>query len=168
MRTFADDRGRNWALEVNGFTLERVEAACGVYLPALFDDGGKPLAGFLEDDRKVIAAAWELGRDRAEKDGLTLDDLKKSWGGEVADRATEAFIEGLIDFFRDPKRRGALRKLVAKWREVGGVVLDKAGRGLDAVTGEQMDAAAEEVIAGLRLRASANGSSVPSGNSAAS
>jgi hypothetical protein len=166
MRNFKDRNGKEWTLEVNGFTLERVEASCGVYLPGLFDDGGKSLGRFLEDDRKVRAAVWELCREQAEKDGLAHDDLKRTWFGDYADAATDALLGELVDFFPDPKRRTALRKGLEKLKTLGYAILDKAEGKADAITPEEIDAAAESAVE-ILTKYSVMRSSGSSGNSAA-
>lgn len=147
MRTFKDRDGYDWTLDVNGFTLERVKAEFKVYLPSLLADRGQALMEFLDDDCRLIGVIFELCRERAEKDGRTLDDLKRTWAGEWADVAAGAFIEELIDFFRDPKRRKALRELMEQYTNLRNKVIEEAMAELNAT---DVTKAAKEIVAKLK------------------
>ena len=97
------------------------------------------------------------------KAGLTIDVLG-AWNGETADAAIEAWLEELVGFFPDARRREALQKAIQSLRDLGTKVME---RGAAMLTPEAVDAAAEQTVAAIRQRLSASESGASSGNTPA-
>lgn len=133
MHCFKDQKGNAWPVVINLYAIEKVKAEHKVDLLGLFDRQAEPLGEFMTDDFAMCAVLYDLGQPDNEKAGRTPDDLKRAWGGETADAAADAFLEELIDFFRDPERRSRLRRLVAKFKEVGAAVLENRAKAVDEI-----------------------------------
>jgi hypothetical protein len=163
MRSFTDKNGKQWLVDITWLTVERVRAACGIDMPGLFDPQLDNYGKLLGDELKLIEVVYECCRSSAEKDGLTLDDLKATWQGEIADAAQEAWKEALIDFFRDPARRAALRTMLKTIEEVGEKVIERGTAELTTAASEPaFDAVWKLLKSGL-----ANGSNAASGSTPA-
>jgi hypothetical protein len=160
MRSFTDKNGKQWLVDITWLTVERVRAACGIDMPGLFDPHLDNYGKLLADELKLIEVVFECCRAAAEQEGLTLDDLKATWQGEIADAAYEAWKESLIDFFRDPARRTALRTMLKTIEEVGAKVLERGTAELTTAASEP----AFDAVWQLLKSGSANGSSAASGS----
>ncbi|TXH48568.1 MAG: hypothetical protein E6Q97_24485 [Desulfurellales bacterium] len=114
MTTFVDTAGRTWSIVVNYATVVRVQSETGVDLTKICDrtaatdrDLENPVTLF-----RVLCAAL---RPQLEERRLTPDDLGAALDEERAEAAALALYEGVIDFFRGPKRetlRRAFRKVI--------------------------------------------------------
>ena len=144
MKIFTDAAGRQWPFAINVYTVGRVKAALSLHLPSLFAENAKPLAELLSSEERLAAVIYELGREENEAAGRKFDDLAKLFAGEAADALTDLFLEELVDFFRDPKRRQALRQALKTMKEVGARLIDKSLA--SQPTAAEMDAAAEDLI----------------------
>lgn len=107
MKSFKDDSGSAWVISINVDSLERVAALAGIDLTKLFD-GQMELLGKLVDDLQwTCRVLWVLvgeGRTRAE--------FAAAMSGDTLERAINALIGDVIDFFPSPQRRQALRLAV--------------------------------------------------------
>jgi len=79
---------------------------------------------------------FALVKPETEAQGVSEPDFARGMAGDAIDRATEALVEGLADFFPSD-RRTLLRKAVAKLRTLERMVYDEAGRRLESVSLEQ-------------------------------
>lgn len=164
MHLFKDRDGREWTVDITVLTVERVKAACGVDLPSLFAERMAGLDTLLSDPFKLVAVIFECCRPGAEKAGLTIDSLKEAWNGETADSAIEAWLEELVGFFPDARRREALQKAIQSLRDLGTKVME---RGAAMLTPEAVEAAAEQTVAAIRQQLSARESGASSGSTPA-
>jgi len=98
MRTFTDTTGKEWHLDVNIGTVERVRDELSIDL--LRPEQGEPtLLDRLADDPLLLAQIICTMLD-----DVTEADIKKAWKGATVAAARKAFFEELIDFFRQSGR----------------------------------------------------------------
>jgi hypothetical protein len=91
--------------------LDRVKAATGVDLAAAMEDRGK-LAELLFKDmgRKLAEVLYELTAEQVEAAGLTPDDWAHRFDGATVERATEALLGAIADFFPRTRIGQAIRE----------------------------------------------------------
>lgn len=161
MRVFCDRSGREWTVDITVLTVERVKAACGIDMPALFAERMAGLDALLADQIRFLKVVFECCRPAAEKAGLTIEHLQAEWNGETADAAGEAWMEELVNFFPDARKREALRTAVKTLREMGARIAEKA---VAEMTPEAMEKDLEKVFSVLRLQFSQSRSNDSSGS----
>lgn len=121
MATFRDGKGRDWDLRLTVGTLTEVREATGVRLGDAFRDEAA-LAGLLfADPEQLGRVLWVVCRERAEAAGVTPEDFAAGFDGPALERAVEAFLGSVADFF--PRS-----KVGAKIRESLPAVLEQMDR----------------------------------------
>ena len=126
MHAWTDTENRRWLLAINVFQLRRVKALTGVELPALLEDGGKPLGALLQNIEQLANVLWVLSEEEAKAAGIDEEHFARALAGDALNQAGDAFVEELLDFFPVARARAALKKTLAKGREVGERVLELA------------------------------------------
>ena len=167
-QTFTDAKGRRWAVDVSVTAVKRVKKLTGVNLYALVDDGFKPLEALLGDPCQLVDVAYALVKDEADAAGVTDEQFGAGLGGDSIGALADAFVEALVDFFPDARRRQALRDVIAKGKKVADLVDRRAAReiaaGLDGIDPEKL---ADELYAGLTSRTSSTPAPAASGSTPA-
>lgn len=158
MRSFKDRAGREWKVDITVLTVERVKTACNVDMPGLVLERMGGLDALLADHLKVSEVIFECGRPFA--GDATLEDLRAQWDGSTADAAIEAWLEELIGFFPDARKRGALRKALTGLREMGTQVMEM---GAAELAPENIKTEAAKLYQRLRQMSSASESYEPVG-----
>ena len=110
MKTFTDNKGRTWTLEVTVATVKRVRGLCKVDLNSIveLDKNNKPSAELLErlssDPVLLVDVLFAVCKPQADKLGITDEDVGESMAGDAIEHATTALLEEIIDFFPAAKR----------------------------------------------------------------
>lgn len=123
MKTFKDNEGREWVVAINVAQHKRVRDLAGVDIYALVDDDFQGLAALTRDVAKLVDVLYVLCRDQAEKRGVSDWDFGAAIAGDTILAASDAFLDELVDFFPDPRVRGALGGLMRTGRAVRGEML---------------------------------------------
>ena len=111
MKTFTDTTGRAWTLAINVDAIKRVKALASVDL--LDAVNGKLLEKLVSDPILLCDVLYSLCKPQADASGVSDSDFGRSMAGDVIDLATQAFMEELVDFFPQARRR-VLSKALAK------------------------------------------------------
>ena len=152
MRSFTDNKGRTWSLEVTVATVKRVRALCKVDLYSIveLDKNNKPSAELLErlssDPVLLVDVLFAVCKPQADKLGITDEDFGEAMAGDAIEHATNALLEEIIDFFPEAKRVVMQRILSASRRfsdaarkkleaELNGEFENRVVSGLDRLTG---------------------------------
>lgn len=116
MAQFRDGRGREWAVAIDVFLLEKV-AEIGVRLDQLYADQMKGLIALLNEPVKLVRVLWILLEEQAEKSGVSPEQFGRAMHGDALDDAAVALQAAAADFA--PRRqRSVLKALAAKSVEV--------------------------------------------------
>lgn len=112
MHTWKDEQDNKWTIELNVDGIRRVRSEINIDLVEVLD--GKLLDKLGSDPVLLVDVLWVLHQEEAAKKDPKVDarGFAKAVAGDAIDRATEAFLEELTDFF--PKRR---RKRLQKVRK---------------------------------------------------
>ena len=119
MKTFTDNKGRIWTLEVTVATVKRVRALCRVDLNSIveLDKNNKPSAELLErlssDPVLLVDVLYAVCKPQADKLGVTDEDFGEAMAGDAIEYATSALLEEVINFFPESKRMVMQRILSA-------------------------------------------------------
>lgn len=114
MRSFKDNEGREWTISINVTSIKKIKASSlAVDLLDIMD--GKLMNRFADDPILFIDVIWLLCEEQAQKLGVTDEEFGRGMAGDALDKASEAFLEELVDFFPKSKRdplKTVLRKSV--------------------------------------------------------
>ena len=119
MKSFTDNKGRTWTLEVTVATVKRVRALCKVDLNSIveLDKNNKPSAELLErlssDPVLLVDVLYAVCKPQADKLGVTDEDFGEAMAGDAIEYATSALLEEVINFFPESKRMVMQRILSA-------------------------------------------------------
>jgi len=119
MKTFTDNKGRTWTLEVTVATVKRVRALCRVDLNSIveLDKNNKPSAELLErlssDPVLLVDVLYAVCKPQADKLGVSDEDFGEAMAGDAIEHATTALLEEVINFFPESKRMVMQRILSA-------------------------------------------------------
>ena len=133
MRSFKDSVGRLWPVEINVAAIKRVRGLLGVDLIKLFDDEMKPLAELVNDPVRLVDVLYCLCKPEADARGISDEDFGRALAGDVITQAVDAFVEELIDFFPDARRRNLLRKAIEAGRQANEVLMTHAESLIDRI-----------------------------------
>ena len=122
MKSFTDNKGRTWTIEVTVATIKRVRALCKVDLNSIveLDKNNKPSAELLEqlstDPVLLVDVLYAVCKPQADKLGITDEDFGEAMAGDAIEHATSALLEEVIDFFPEAKRM-VMRKILSAIRK---------------------------------------------------
>ncbi len=114
MRTFVDNAGRTWTVQINVDAIKRVRDLVGVNLLEVLD--GKLLERLTADPVLLCDVLYAACRVEADTRQVGDVDFGRAMAGDAIDAATTALLEELVAFFPKGRRavmEKALRKLVA-------------------------------------------------------
>jgi hypothetical protein len=126
MRTFTDNAGRTWTVQINVSAVKRVRGLVGIDLYKLVDDGFHSLGQLVGDPVQLADVLYSLVKDEADAKHVTDEEFGRGLAGDAITHAAEAFVEELIDFFPDARARAGLRKVVDTSRKVQQRLLEHA------------------------------------------
>jgi hypothetical protein len=115
VRNFIDSSGRVWVVDISVATIKRVRTLTGVNLLEVIQ--GELIEQLSSDPILLADCLYAVCQPQAVREGVSDEAFGQSLAGDVIDRATTALLEGLIEFFPEPKRR-LLEKATAKYRQV--------------------------------------------------
>ena len=141
MKTFKDNQDRKWTVTINVSAIKRVRAELDLDLLEAIE--GTLLERMVSDPILLCDILYVLVKPEADAKGISDEDFGQALAGDAIDRACQAFIGELVDFF--PKgRREVLAEAVAKVREIEAKVLDRTMARLRSV---ETDALIEKALA---------------------
>ncbi|HZT79627.1 MAG TPA: hypothetical protein VFA26_05380 [Gemmataceae bacterium] len=147
MASFTDEKSRTWQVPINVGAVRRVRDRLGINLYALIEDRAKGLGQLLGDPLRLMEVVGVLCEEQIARAGISREDFEAGLAGDALEAATEAFVQGLVDFFPNPKVRETLRRVVAKAKRLANEWLNetvaKTGPALDQLTLEDVRPALE-------------------------
>lgn len=136
MREFEDAKKRKWQISVNVFAVQKARASLSVDLPGLLSGRFDAMLEFLADPVMLFETLYLLCEEQAEEDGVSKKEFGLALHGDALDRAQNAFVLGVVDFFGDPEHRKALRTVWEKMRACGRMVGEREVARLQAIDPE--------------------------------
>lgn len=140
MKTFIDNKGREWKLEINVATVKRVKTLIGTnLLEAVHGDLIKDVTG---DPVLLVDLLYCICKVQADAAGVTDEEFGAGLAGDSIQAATDAFLDELIDFFplgkRQILRRAWTRLQEAETKAQAAAVHYLNGPKLDAIIEKEL------------------------------
>lgn len=145
MRSFVDGQERSWELALNVTALKRLRGALNLDLMKALDDHGELLGRLASDPVLLCDALYVLCREQVGSRNMSEEQFGEMIAGETWERACNAFLEELVDFFRGRRAHPALVKLLAKMKQMEKAAATHAEKLLDD---PGLTAAMEKALAG--------------------
>jgi hypothetical protein len=136
MRTFTDNGGRAWTVQINVAAVKRVRGLVGIDLYQLVDDGFQGLGNLVSDPVQLADVLYCLVKEEADARQITDEEFGRGLAGDAITQAADAFVEELIDFFPDARARAGLRKVIDAGRKVRQRLLTHAETLLETIDPE--------------------------------
>lgn len=114
MKTFADNAGRNWTVQINVDAIKRVRDLVSANLLEVVE--GKLLDRLVSDPVLLCDVIYAVCKPEADTKNVSDVDFGRAMAGDAIDAATTALLEELVDFFPQGRRKvlaKALNKLKA-------------------------------------------------------
>ena len=105
MRHFQDRELRRWAIDVDGFAIQRVRRLLDYDLLKILEDEGKQLLALRDDPALLVDIVYCLVKPQADEAGVSDVDFGRGMKGDCLDDAWEAVLGEIIDFFPNGRRR---------------------------------------------------------------
>lgn len=134
MTTFTDTEGRSWEVHITTNALKRVHSLTGENIDTLFDE--KTVDRLCTDYVFIADALYAVCKPQADERGVTDEQFGEALAGEPLEKAIEALLEALVDFF-PPKRQATARRLVKAFKKLETTVFNRVNTRLDTLDLEQ-------------------------------
>ena len=141
MASFTDKSGKAWRLDLTVATIKRVRSLTDVDL--LDDNYGEVLVDLGRDVIKLVDVLFAIVQPQATEADITDEQFGEALFGDAIDKATEAFIDSVIEFFPSEKKRQALRVM---WSNVRSAINEGEAELLKVVESEEMTRANEATV----------------------
>lgn len=111
MKSFADNAGRTWMLQVNVGTIRRVRALCDLDLANIIqlEPGKTPKVDLLEqlagDPVLLVDVLYAVCKEEADHKKISDEEFGRAMAGDAIEHATAALLDEIIDFFPEAKRQ---------------------------------------------------------------
>lgn len=126
MRVFKDASGKTWTIQITVSTVKKCRAHVNVDLPGLFDDECKGLQEITNDPIRFTELLFVIVQDEAKERQVDQDAFESAMYGDALEQSMSAFLDELIDFFPEERKRNALKKILTASRELQGRIMDEA------------------------------------------
>ena len=121
MKSFCDNAGRTWLININVGTIKQVRALCDVDLANIISmEVGKPpkvdlLEKLAADPVLLVDVLYAVCKEEADQKNISDIDFGKAMAGDAIEKATAALLDEVVDFFPEAKRR-ILQKILSASR----------------------------------------------------
>lgn len=106
MATFKTRDGKEWAVAITIGHLKPLRETCG-FEPAKAIADPAQLSALMLDGERLVQILYVLCEDQIQKAGLTPEAFGMGFDGPAIEKAVEALLGGIVDFF--PRSRVAAR-----------------------------------------------------------
>ncbi|MDR1492731.1 MAG: hypothetical protein LBT05_08420 [Planctomycetaceae bacterium] len=111
-RTFTDTKNRTWTPEINLFTAARLKRNINVDI-----DNPENLSAAFIDLQTLADFLFISVEDQAVKAGVSSEDFGRSLSGDVLERAKDALVIAVSDFFGETPKRTAFMEMLTALKE---------------------------------------------------
>jgi hypothetical protein len=140
--SFADSRGERWTVDVNVAAIKQAKKALEF---DLLDAIGKPeqFQRLYTDPLLLCDLLYCLCQEQAQERGISDEQFGARLAGESIERATDALVAGIADFFPNGRQRQLLKREAARLRMLEEKALELIDRQLQA-KGRDLEAQIEQ------------------------
>lgn len=146
MKTFNDNSGRTWNVEVNVAAVKRVRSLTDANLLQVVDDPGGLIERFIRDPVLLCDVVYAVCKPQADEREITDEEFGRAMAGDAIEHATAALLEELVSFSPSPRDRRNLGRVLEATRRVMDKARDLIETRLDS---GEIDRAMERALAEL-------------------
>ena len=129
MKTFTDNSDRTWTIHVHVESIKRVRSLCNVDLLKVVE--GTLLMELANDPILLCEVLYALCHEEAKAKSVSDVDFGKAMAGDAIERATEALLREIFDFF-PPAKRDVLLRLEEKHKQMQQKMVEVAIKRLES------------------------------------
>jgi hypothetical protein len=159
MRTFKDNQGREWTVEITVAAIKRVRGLAGVDLMEVLEGSNGLIEKLVRDPVLLCDVIYAACKPQADERQVSDEAFGASMAGDAIEHATAALLEELVDFCPSPRDRANLGRVLKATREVMDKARDVVERRIDElIDGGALERAVLEAVPPT-VEAAAGGSS---------
>ncbi len=141
MRSFKDNAGRQWSVEINVAALKRVRGLTGTDLMQVIE--GTLIEKLIRDPVLLCDVVYALCKPEADTRSVSDEDFGKAMAGDAIEAATTAVLEELVGFCPSPRDRANLGRVLQATKKVMERARDLVEKKLD---GGELDRLADRLL----------------------
>lgn len=116
MKTFKDNAGREWTVEITVSTIKRVRSLLEVDLLEIADSD--LVKRLVSDPILLCDVIYVVCKPQADEQDVTDEQFGEAMAGDAIDDATTVLLEELVDFSPSPKDRANLARALSATKRV--------------------------------------------------
>ncbi len=163
MRSFKDNQGRQWSVEINVTAIKRVRGLTGEDLMQVIE--GTLIEKLIRDPVLLCDVVYAICKPEADSRSVSDEEFGKAMAGDAIEAATTAVLEELVGFCPSPRDRANLGRVLQATRKVMDRARDLVEKKLDS---GELDRLADRLLAEASPEATAGSSSTSAQESSAS
>jgi len=163
MRSFKDNQGRQWSVEINVTAIKRVRGLTGEDLMQVIE--GTLIEKLIRDPVLLCDVVYAICKPEADTRSVSDEEFGKAMAGDAIEAATTAVLEELVGFCPSPRDRANLGRVLQATRKVMDRARDLVEKKLDS---GEMDRLADRLLTEESGEATAGSSSTSAPESSAS
>ena len=137
MNTFTDRDGRSWDLSLNVGLLARVRQTTGIELAKALKSEQALAEAIFAEPEKLVEVLYVICEAQAQKAGISPEQFGYGFDGEALERATQAMLESIADFFpRSALARAVKSRLPQILARADREMVSEAEKRLDSILSE--------------------------------
>ena len=142
MANFTDAQDRTWKVFIDIPIVKKLKEH-DLDILNFFANNFEVFEAIVGDPVRLVDTLWLVCEDQVKERGMDEVGFAKALYGDALMSAAEALVEGVCDFFPDPKRRASLRAVFRKSKEAEEILLDNAIAQIEALDVSEMAKAME-------------------------
>ncbi len=130
MRSFKDNQGRQWSVEINVTAIKRVRGLTGEDLMQVIE--GTLIEKLIRDPVLLCDVVYAICKPEADARSVSDEEFGKAMAGDAIEAATTAVLEELVGFCPSPRDRANLGRVLQATRKVMDRARDLVEKKLDS------------------------------------
>lgn len=145
MKTFTDNTGRPWTVEINVAAIKRVRSLVDVNLLEIVE--GTLVEKLIRDPILLCDVVYAVCKPQADEKSVGDEDFGRAMAGDAIEHATAALLEELVSFCPSPRDRKNLGRVLETTKQV----MDRARDVIEAkLDSGELAKAAEQALSDLQ------------------
>jgi hypothetical protein len=136
MRSFKDNQGRQWSVEINVTAIKRVRGLTGEDLMQVIE--GTLIEKLIRDPVLLCDVVYAICKPEADARSVSDEEFGKAMAGDAIEAATTAVLEELVGFCPSPRDRANLGRVLQATRKVMDRARDLVEKKLDSGALDQL------------------------------
>ena len=142
MRSFKDNQGGQWSVEINVTAIKRVRGLTGEDLMQVIE--GTLIEKLIRDPVLLCDVVYAICKPEADACSVSDEEFGKAMAGDAIEAATTAVLEELVGFCPSPRDRANLGRVLQATRKVMDRARDLVEKKLDS---GELDRLADRLLA---------------------